>query len=186
VVVRSNLPATALEPLLREVAVAAGPPVVIDRIRHGSDWLSDRVATPRQRTVLLGLMGGLGLVLTLVGIFGTTAYAVGRRTQEIGVRMALGAQPRQVVAAVLFDSLWPTLTGIVVGLGAATLATRVIASFLFNTEPTDPGTFAAAAVLMALAAALAAWIPARRAALVDPVEALRVGGASRGREGLRR
>jgi putative ABC transport system permease protein len=174
-VVRSTLPRADLERVLRDAAAAPGPRVIVGPIRLGTDLLADRVATPRQRTVLLGLLGGLGLVLTLVGIFGTTAYAVGRRTQEIGVRMALGARPQQVVGAMLRDALWPALIGIVIGLGAASMATRVIESFLFETPPAHPATFSAVAVVMVVAAAVAAWIPARRAARVDPVEALRVG-----------
>jgi hypothetical protein len=175
IAVRSPLSAAAMAPLLREAAGAPGPRVVVHQIRKGSDWLSDRVVTPRRRTVLLGLLGSLGFILTLVGIFGTTAYAVGRRTREIGVRMALGARPPQVVSAVLRDALWPALLGIVIGIGAASLATRVIASFLFETPPIHTPTFVVVSLLMLVAAGLAAWIPARRAARVDPVEALRVG-----------
>jgi predicted lysophospholipase L1 biosynthesis ABC-type transport system permease subunit len=102
----------------------------------------DRVITPRRRTVLLGLLGGLGLLLALVGIFGMTAYAVARRTQEIGVRMAFGARPVQVVGTMIRDALWPVAIGIVVGLVGAAFATRVIVSFLFETRPIEPLTFA--------------------------------------------
>jgi predicted permease len=175
VAVRSSLGLAAMTPLLREAASAPGPRVVVHQIRQGSDWLGDRVVTPRRRTVLLGLLGALGFILTLVGIFGTTAYAVGRRTREIGVRMALGARPPQVVSAILRDALWPTLVGIVIGIGAASMATRVIASFLFETPPIHVATFVVVAITMTVASGLAAWFPARRAAMVDPVEALRVG-----------
>jgi ABC-type antimicrobial peptide transport system permease subunit len=123
--------------------------------------------------VLLGLLGGLGLVLAAVGVFGMTAYAVSRRTQEIGVRMAFGARPGVVVRQMLRDSAMPIAIGTIVGLGGAALATRLIASFLFQTDPIEPVTFAAVAALLMATGCLAAWIPARRAARVDPVLALR-------------
>ena len=166
--------AASLHTQLRQAALGVGPRVIVTRIRSGSDWFADRVVTPRQRTVLLSILGGLGFVLALVGIFGMTAYAVSRRTQEIGIRMALGAHARQVVRETVRDSFWPVVLGIAVGLAGAAAATRVIASFLFDTRPIDPVTFAVVAVAVAVAAGLAAWIPARRAARVDPVTALRV------------
>jgi ABC-type antimicrobial peptide transport system permease subunit len=158
---------------LRRAAASVGPRVLVERIRTGSDWLGDRVITPRRRTVLLGLLGGLGLVLAAVGVFGMTAYAVSRRTQEIGVRMAFGARPGVVVRQMLRDSAMPIAIGTIVGLGGAALATRLIASFLFQTDPIEPVTFAAVAALLMATGCLAAWIPARRAARVDPVLALR-------------
>jgi putative ABC transport system permease protein len=168
---RGRIPGFAEQ--LQRAARATGTRVVVQRIRPGTDWYDDTIVTPRRRTVLLGLLGGLGLLLALVGVFGMTAYAVARRTHEIGVRMALGARPADVVAAMMRDSTWPAGVGILFGLGAATMATRVIASFLFNTTPTDTMTFTAVGVALAVAACLAAWIPARRAAHVDPVAALR-------------
>ena len=158
---------------LRKAAQSLGTRVVVDRIRTGTDLYGRLVLTPRRRTVLLGLFGGVGLLLALVGVFGVTAYAVARRTREIGVRMALGAGPGAVVRAAIRDSLWPAAIGIVAGLGASLAATRVIASLLFETRPTDPRTLAGVAVVLALATFLAALIPARRAARVDPVTVLR-------------
>ncbi len=144
-----------------------------ERIRTGHDWFADRVITPRRRTVLLGLLGGLGLALSLVGVFGMTAYAVSRRTAEIGVRMAFGARPGQVVRTMVHDSAVPIAVGAVLGVGGAALATRGIESFLFETAPTDPMTLAAVALTLAAAGCLAALVPALRAAKVDPVSSLR-------------
>jgi len=123
--------------------------------------------------VLLGLLAGVGLLLTVVGIFSMTAYAVARRTREIGVRIAFGADKPDVVRAMVHDAIWPMALGLVAGAGGAFFATRVIASLLFQTTPHDPVALAAALGTLAVSAIVAAWIPARRAALVDPVVALR-------------
>jgi ABC-type antimicrobial peptide transport system permease subunit len=174
VVLRTSHSIPALADTLRKAALGVGPRVLVEQIRSGDDLLARDLLRPRQRTVLFTLLGGLGLVLALVGVFGMTAYAVARRTQEIGVRMAFGARAGQVVATMVRDSAWPIVLGTIVGLGAAALVTRVIASFLFNTTPTDPATFAVVAITLAVVGCLAAWVPARRAARVDPVSALRV------------
>jgi predicted permease len=158
---------------LRETAEAVGPRVLVESVRTGSDHLADRIVTPRRRTVLLSLLGGLGLALALVGVFGLTAYTVARRTREIGVRMAFGARPNQEVGRIVRDAALPVAVGVIVGLLGAIAATRVIESFLFETAPTDPLTFAVVAVVLALAGCVAAWIPARRAVRIDPVAALR-------------
>ena len=158
---------------LRGTTQSIGPRVLVESIRSGNDWFGDRVVTPRRRTVLLSLLGGLGLVLAFVGVFGMTDYAVARRTAEIGVRMAFGARPGQVVRMVVRDAAVPIVTGILVGLGGAALATRVIASFLCETRPIEPATFAAVAVTLAATGFLAALIPALRASRVDPSATLR-------------
>jgi predicted permease len=174
IVLRTSRAIAGLGDTLRKAALGVGPRVLVEQIRSGDDLLARDLLRPRQRTVLLALLGGLGLVLALVGVFGMTAYAVARRTQEIGVRMAFGARAGQVVMTMVRDSAWPIVLGTIAGLGAAALTTRVISSFLFNTTPTDPATFATVAVTLAVVGCLAAWIPARRAARVDPVTALRV------------
>lgn len=173
VVVRPVARIPQLAAQLRDAARAVGPAVIVERIRSGRDWFGDQIATPRQRTTLLSLLGGLGLLLTLVGIFATTAYAVARRTHEVGIRMALGARVGQLIGAIVLDAAWPVALGLAIGLAGALAVTRVIASFLFDVPPTDPLTFGGALAALAAAALLAAWIPARRAAHVDPVKALR-------------
>ena len=174
VVVRPKAFAAGLSERLKRVALEVGPRALVERVRHGSEWLDDTVVEPRRRTFLLGLLGGLGLLLTLVGVFGMTAYAVARRTQEIGVRIAFGATAWNVVRTMMTDAMWPVSLGIAVGLVGAWFATRLISTFLFETTPTDVPTFAAAASFLALAASFAVWIPSRRAAHVDPVKSLRV------------
>jgi predicted permease len=173
VVVRTSGRAPDLGAQLRRTAQSIGPRVLVESVRTGNDWFGDRVITSRRRTVLLGLLGGLGLVLALVGVFGMMAYAVARRTAEIGVRMAFGARPGQVVRTMLRDAIWPIAIGTAAGIGGAMLATRAIASFLFQTTPTDPATFAGVAAALAVTGCLAALLPARRAARVDPASTLR-------------
>lgn len=158
---------------LRNLARASGTPVVIGNIRRGSEWLGERVETQRNRAVLLSLLGAFGLALTLVGIFSATAYAVVRRTQEIGIRVAFGATPLSVVMAIVADMAWPVVIGVMVGMGAAWFATSLVRTFLFQTTSRDPVSFTVVAAFMAATALIAAWIPARRAARVDPVIALR-------------
>jgi putative ABC transport system permease protein len=135
------------------------------------------VAHSREKTtfamLLLAVAGGMALVLSAVGIYGVISYTVNQRRSEIGVRMALGAQPAQVGRMVVTQSLRVAAVGIVIGLGAALATTRVMQSLLFNVSPTDPVTLGSVAVLLALLGALAAYAPARRATKVDPVEVLR-------------
>jgi predicted permease len=174
VVVRPKQASAGLMDRLKKAAFGVGPVALVERVRPGSDWLADNVVNPRRRMVLLGLLGGLGLLLTLIGVFGMTAYAVARRTQEIGVRIAFGATARDVIRAMIDDATRPLAIGIVIGLAGSWFATRLISTFLFQTAPTDAPTFAMAAATLAVTALVAVWIPARRAARVDPVKSLRV------------
>lgn len=173
VVIRTAGNAPGLGERVQQVAHSLGPKVLIERVRSGEEWLSRTVVTPRRRMVLLTLLGTLGLVLTLIGVFGMTAYAVARRTQEIGIRMVFGAQSGQVVGSVVRDTLLPVSLGIVAGLVGAGLSTRAIQSFLFQTEPIDIPTFTGVAVVLLLTGCVAAWLPARRAARINPIDALR-------------
>jgi predicted permease len=124
---------------------------------------------------LLGLFAGVALSLTMVGIYGVIAYSVAQRTRELGIRRALGAQPGNIVSLVIREGLGMTLGGVVIGLAGALALTRVMKAFLFQVSATDPLIFAAIALLLALLALTACYIPARRATRIDPMAALRHG-----------
>jgi putative ABC transport system permease protein len=157
---------------LRRAASEAAPSV-IRAVRPSHEWWSDNVVTPRQRTVLLSILGGLGLLLALVGVFGVTSFSISRRTAEIGVRTAFGATGGHIIRMVMRDAWLPIAGGLALGLAGAVYLSKLIESFLFQTTSRDPPSFAAAAVILAMCGLAAAWLPARRAAQIDPVAALR-------------
>jgi ABC-type antimicrobial peptide transport system permease subunit len=136
--------------------------------------LARSMAQQRFNTRLLVALGIIGLVLATIGIYGVIAYFVAQRTRELGIRMALGATPRDVLKLVVGEGLLPVAVGLAAGLGGALLATRAIASELRGVSPNDPVTFAAVAGLLLLVAVGAMLVPARRATNVDALEAIRV------------
>ena len=143
------------------------------RIQPMERLVSEAVAQPRFNALLLAIFAGLALVLATVGIYGVISYSVMQRTREIGIRMALGAQGSDVLKLVVGQGMILALLGVCVGLGAAFLLTRLMASLLFNVSATDPLTFVMIALLLAFVALVATYIPARRAMRVDPMVALR-------------
>jgi len=173
VYVRPRGNAAGLGDRLRATAVSLGMPVVVDSIRPGNAFVADNIAVPRRRMQLLGLLGVVGLVLAMVGIFSVTAFTVSRRTTEIGVRMALGARPAVVVRTIIGDAAFPIAAGLLTGLVGSYLASRLVASFLFETSPHDVVTFVGVTAVLAVASLGAAWLPARKAAFIDPVSAMR-------------
>ena len=135
--------------------------------------VQDSVVTPRTTLLLLGLFSGIALVLAGIGIYGVISYSVAQRTQEIGIRMALGAQPQDVMRMILAQGGKIACAGVLVGTIAAFGLTRWMEKLLFSVSPGDPMTFAAVAIVLTFVAMLACWIPARRTLRVDPAIALR-------------
>jgi predicted permease len=135
--------------------------------------VAESVAAPRFRSLLLGAFGALGLLLAMIGIYGVISYAVTQRTREIGVRMALGARPRDVVRLVLGEGMILAAIGIGLGLAGAFALAKIMESVLYEIKPRDPATFVAVSLAVAVAAAAACYIPARRAMRVDPMVALK-------------
>jgi putative ABC transport system permease protein len=135
--------------------------------------VDDAVARRRFNALLTGVFAAVALILASVGIFGVLNYTVTQRTQEIGLRVALGAQTRDVLRLVLGQGVRLIVTGLGIGLLASFALTRVLAGMLFGVTPTDPLTFATVSLLLAAVALLACYIPARRAMKVDPLRALR-------------
>jgi ABC-type antimicrobial peptide transport system permease subunit len=138
-----------------------------------SSAVTDAVARPRLLTALLTLFGALGVSIGGIGLYGVLAYFVTQRRREIGVRVALGADSGRVLRMVVGRGLWLAAAGIAAGLVAAAILTRFMDSILFGVGTTDPATFAGVAVVLLGVAFLASWIPARRAARVDPLIAMR-------------
>jgi putative ABC transport system permease protein len=135
--------------------------------------VEEAFARPRFQTVLLSLFAGAALFLAAVGIYGVMAHAAVQRTREIGIRMALGADARRMITAVLAEALQPVTFGMALGIAGAAALARLLAGMLFEVQPRDPAMFAAAAAVLAAVAAAACFIPARRAALLNPAAALR-------------
>ncbi len=173
VVVRGERGGAGLAALLREKVHAVDPLIPVPGARSLQSILTSSLGSERFRTQLLTLFALLALVLASVGIAGVMSQSVRQRTAEIGVRIALGAEPRRVVAGLLGEGLRLTALGLAIGVLGALAASRVLASFLYGVGATDVATYAAVALLLAGCAALACWIPARRAASIDPMRALR-------------
>jgi predicted permease len=165
-------PATLTRPV-REAIRAVDPALPVDRVRTMEEVVARSTARASFTLLLLGIAALLALLLGGVGIYGVIAYIVSLRTQEIGVRMALGARRADISLLVVRDGLVLALAGVGVGLAAAFAFTRPMASLLFEVSPTDPATFATVPLFLALVTLLASWLPAQRAASVAPSEALR-------------
>jgi predicted permease len=172
-VMRTALPPASLASSVMAVLRSLNPAQPATQLRP-LESIVDRAVSPRRFFVMLVVaFAALGLVLASIGIYGVVSYSVTQQTREIGTRVALGATPAQVLRGVIARVLRLTLVGIGAGALAALAATRWIASILFETRPTDPTTFAGVVVLLVLVALVAGSLPARRAARVDPLVALR-------------
>jgi predicted permease len=172
-VVRTSGDPTAVTAAVRQAVQAVDADVPLYQVRTLESIMAEAVAQRRLATVLISVFGSLAVLLGAVGIYGVTSYAVTQRTQEMGIRMALGAQPGQIFKLVLGNGMMLVAFGIVAGLAGAFGLSRLIASVLFQVSPSDPPTYFASPLLLAVVALLACYLPARRATTVDPMVALR-------------
>jgi putative ABC transport system permease protein len=172
VVVRTSGP-EAMSAVLRAQVHALDHDLPVYNLSSMEQIISTAVGQPRFQTLLLGLSSVVALLLAAIGIFGVMAYTVTQRTHEIGLRMALGARPRDMLRHVLRQGMKLVLIGGTLGLAGAVVAARALESMLVGVSPGDPLTFAAVTVLLALVGFAACWIPTRRATKVDPLIALR-------------
>jgi putative ABC transport system permease protein len=147
--------------------------IPITRVRTMNDLMFKQLSAPRFATALLSTFAGLALILTIVGLYGVMTYSVSRRTREIGVRMALGAQRSLMLRMILRDATFLLLAGIAIGVACALASASVMESMLYGTGARDPKVIGIVCFTVALVGLVAAYLPARRAARVDPMVALR-------------
>jgi predicted permease len=171
--IRTSMKPQAIVPSLRAAVQRIDPNLPLMDIRTQQEQID---ATTQQERMFASLTAGFGilaLALACVGIYGIMAYTVSQRTNEIGIRLALGAERQQVRAMVLRESAWLALAGVIAGIGVALWLGRLVKSMLYGLQPADPGSLAGAALLLLAVALASGWVPALRAARVEPMEALR-------------
>jgi putative ABC transport system permease protein len=172
-VIRTDGEPTAIAPAVQREIRSLDPNQPVSDVRSMNQVMSEWVSRSRFNTLLLGLFAGLATLLSAVGIFGVMNYSVALRTRELGLRLAIGAQPRQVLLLVLRQGLLLTVFGVVIGLGAAFALTRLLSGLLFGVAAVDVSTFTTISLLLILVSLLACYLPARRAMRIDPLQALR-------------
>jgi putative ABC transport system permease protein len=172
-VLRTSMDPAALAPAVRQAMREVDPTLPIFNVRTMDEVFDRTVATQRLALALLGVFAGLALLLAGVGLYGVLSYAVGRRTREFGVRLAIGATPRALLGHVLAGGFKLAAIGLGIGLGGALVLARLMRGMLYEVPPHDPLTLAAVAALLLAVGLLACWLPARRATRVNPIEALR-------------
>ena len=171
--VRSEVPAASLTGQVRAALSEMDSQVPLSQVATMATTLSKTVAQPRMRATLVGLFAALAMVLAAIGVYGVVAYLVGQRTQEIGVRRALGAKAADVVTMLLREAMRPVALGIAVGVAGAYAMTRVLTTMLFGVSATDATSYLVACAVLAASALIASIVPARRALKVDPITAVR-------------
>jgi putative ABC transport system permease protein len=176
VVVRTPLDSATVLPAIKDAVYAAGRDQPVYRIQTMQKIATDSMSSQRFPMILLGAFAGLALLLASVGIYGVISYSVSQRVHEIGIRMALGAERREIFRMVIGQGLRLALAGLVIGTAAALILTRLLSSFshlLYGVSPSDPPTFIGVALLLISVSVWACYVPARRATKVDPIIALR-------------
>jgi ABC-type antimicrobial peptide transport system permease subunit len=171
--IRTTLPPLAIAGAVRRAVSDIDRTIPVADLRTEEDQINSSLSTERLFAGLVSAFGGLAALLAAIGLYGVMAYTVARRTAEIGIRMALGANRGNVQWLVLRESLLMVVLGLLAGFPAALAMTRLVKTILYGVTPGDPLSYFAALILMIVVAAAAAWLPARRAARVDPMIALR-------------
>jgi ABC-type antimicrobial peptide transport system permease subunit len=172
-IVRSSADPAGIITAIRREVFALDKNVPLTKIKTMTERVAEVTSRSRFIAQLLGLFAGLALLLSAIGIYGVMAYNVSMRSREMGIRIALGAQARDVLGMVMRDGLVVIVAGLAIGLGAAWAATRVLRSQLYDISAADPMTFIVAALVLACIACFACYFPARRGTKVDPITALR-------------
>ena len=173
VAVQTTSNPAALATVVRSVIAELSPRVIVSYVRTMEQQFDAALLRERLMAALSVAYGVLALVLSLVGLYGITAFGVAQRTKDIGVRMALGATRRRVLSSILGETVLTSAIGIIIGSASALLAARLVAPFLFGIEPRDPGTLAGVTLLLTITALVAGYVPGLRAATIDPVRALK-------------
>ncbi len=174
IVLKTSRPIPEMEELARKTLAEINPNLSVVRFQSFSAQIAEQFSQDRLLSRLTMLFGALALLLATLGLYGVTAYGVARRTSEIGIRMALGAERKAVTAMVLRGAMLQVLAGLALGVPVAIFCVRYVRSQLYEIKTMDPWVLAGAVASLAVAATLAGWIPARRAASINPVQALRV------------
>jgi putative ABC transport system permease protein len=172
IVMRSPLDASRLSAAVRQAVWSADDTIPVPVLRSMDQALADAVGQPRFRAWLLGLFAATAVVLAATGLYGTMAYAAQQRTREIGLRIALGATPRQATAMLIRHGMTLALVGIVAGLAGSVAVARALSTMLFGVEASDPATFIGVPVLFVLVTLAACYLPARHARRLDPIAAI--------------
>jgi putative ABC transport system permease protein len=173
IVARTTGDPAAITSAMRSVVRELDRDLPMAQVRTLDEVFDRSVSTPRMVALLLGAFGGLALLLSAIGVYGVTSYSVARRTNEIGIRVALGARVRDVIGLIVWQGMRPAVVGLVLGVALAFAGTRLMQKFLYGVSPTDPISLSVAATVLLLVGIAANWLPARRAASLDPVSALR-------------
>jgi predicted permease len=172
-VIRTAGPPANAAPAVRAALHELDPNVPAEDVGTMDHWVTRSMSDRRDPMLVLTIFAALAVTIAAVGVYAVLSFGVSQRTREIGVRMALGAQPREVLSMVLGGGMRLTLIGITLGVIGGAIATRALDKLLFHVQPTDPLTIGAVALLLGIVALVAMYVPARRAARVDPVVALR-------------